>query len=288
MSRPSECTRVRPFAAGLAAASAGIVTLGLLTAPPTITGVAAPRAESHLLQLAGVTTADVSAAAVRISAAFAAVAELPSPVSALVSAVPRPATASASPAAASQTSASPTAADTSSPPDLLALAASFLDYLNSLGLGPVPGLLAIGVTGVVVTLGAVVYAWNGFAGLVNPVLDFLHIPKVPTIPVCFFGQNCGSAAAAQARPAAANTIAADSGDSPVEPVQRSVGRSNRDGGSAKASARPIPTPATARPAATRNDTSADNTTARADRGAKKSTGSAATGTSKRGKKTSTD
>lgn len=284
MPRPFENTCVRPFTAGLAAASAGIVTLGLVTAPP-ITRVAASHAETHLLQLTAVTTADVSAAVVRISSAFAAAALSPGPVAA----VPRPATASASPAAASRTSASPAAAVTASdastsPPDLLALAASFLDYLNSLGLGPVPGLLAIGVGGIVVALGAVVYAWNGFAGLVNPLLDFLHIPKVPTVPVCFFGQNCGSAAAAQARPAAATAIAADAGESTPEPVRRTVGRSNRDSAAAKTAARTIPAPATA----TRNDTSARDTAPTADRGAKKSTGSAATGASKRGKKTSAD
>ncbi|WP_167100068.1 hypothetical protein [Mycobacterium sp. DL592] len=283
MPRPFESTSARPYSAGLAAASVGIVTLGLLTAPPTITGVAAPHAESHLLQLAAVTTADVSTAVVRISAPFAAVASPPS--------VPGPA--AVRPAAASRTSASPAASATasatsSSPPDLLALAASFLDYLNSLGLGPVPGLLAIGVGGVVVALGAVVYAWNGFAGLVNPLLDFLHIPRVPTVPVCFFGQNCGSAAAAQARPAAASAAAADSGESTAEPVRKSVGRSNRDAAAATAPARTIATPATARAAATPNDNSARDTTPTADRDAKKSTGSAAIGSSKRGKTTSTD
>ncbi len=108
-------------------------------------------------------------------------------------------------------------AASTTPPDLLALAASFLDYLNSLGLGPLPGVLAIGLGGIAVALGTVAYLWNGFAGLINPALDFLHIPKVPTIPVCFFGQNCGGAAAAQARPAAV-AVAADSGDTAVEPA----------------------------------------------------------------------
>lgn len=51
-------TDVRPFTAGLAAASAGILTLSMVTAPPN-TGVAISRAEVHaVVQLAAVATAD--------------------------------------------------------------------------------------------------------------------------------------------------------------------------------------------------------------------------------------
>lgn len=276
MPRSSEYPSVRPYSAGLAVAGVGIVTLGLLTAPP-MTQVAAPHLERHLVQLAGATAADASADVVRIVSALAA--------------APQPVDVAVRPAASSQTPVRPAAASTASdtstsPPDLLALAAQFLDYLNSLGLGPLPGLLAIGLGGIAVTLGAVAYAWNGFAGLVNPVLDFLHIPKVPTFPVCFVGQSCGSAAAAaQARPATAEATVTDSGDTAIAPAPRSVGRSNRGSAEATTSARTSPTVAAARPAASHDRSTEQSTTsARAE----KSAPSAATGSSKRGKKTSAD
>jgi len=144
-----------------AAAAAGILTLGLVNAPPD---VAAPRAEVHAVQLT--------------SASRVAPAVVPSP---------RPA------------AASPTAGDTTAPPDFLAFAASILEYLNSLGLGAGPGIAAIALSGFVVAFAATAYAWNGFADTVNPGLRFLHIPRVPKFPVCFAGQSCSSSAQAQAR-----------------------------------------------------------------------------------------
>jgi len=157
-------TAVRPFTA---AAAAGILTLGLVTASPT-TAVALPRTEAHVVALAAVTTVDIPATVTPASA-------------------PRPA-------------ASQTANDTSTPPDFLAFAASILDYLNSLGLGAGPGLAAIGLSGFVVAFAATAYAWNGFANTVNPGLRFLHLPPVPKFPVCFAGQKCATASAsAQAR-----------------------------------------------------------------------------------------
>ncbi len=172
-------------------------------------------------------------------------------------------------------------AASTTPPDLLALAASFLDYLNSLGLGPLPGVLAIGLGGIAVALGTVAYLWNGFAGLINPALDFLHIPKVPTIPVCFFGQNCGGAAAAQARPAAV-AVAADSGDTAVEPARPSVGRSNRNGATATTSVHTLRTPATARAAAPSDHAAAQDTKAAGStRSTAPSAGGPSVGSSKR-------
>ncbi|MCV7346122.1 hypothetical protein [Mycolicibacterium rhodesiae] len=154
---------IRPYAA---AAAAGIVALGVVTAPPR---VALPRTDVHAVALASVDVVDVSAGATT-----------PAPA-------PRPA------------SSSLTASDTTAPPDFLAFAASILEYLNSLGLGAGPGLAAIGLSGLVVAFAATAYAWNGFANLVNPVLRVFHVPRVPKFPVCFAGQSCGGSAPAQAR-----------------------------------------------------------------------------------------
>ncbi|BBX08845.1 hypothetical protein [Mycolicibacterium aichiense] len=154
---------VRPY---VAAAAAAIVALGVVTAPPSI---AVPRSEVHAVALASVDVVDASAFATT-----------PAPT-------PRPA------------SSSQTANDSAAPPDFLAFAASILEYLNSLGLGPGPGLAAIGLSGVVVAFAATAYAWNGFANLVNPVLRVFHVPRVPKFPVCFAGQSCSGSASAQAR-----------------------------------------------------------------------------------------
>jgi hypothetical protein len=156
-------TVVRPFAA---LAGAGILTLGLVTAPPVHVG-ALPRTEVHAVQLVAVTASAAPASAVRPAAA------------------------------------SPTADDTTTaPPNFLAFAAEILAYLNSLGLGAGPGLAAIGLSGLVVAFAATAYAWNGFANTVNPGLRVFHIPRVPKFPVCFAGQSCSSSASAQARAAA--------------------------------------------------------------------------------------
>ena len=144
-----------------AAVAAGMLTVGLVAAPPD---VAVPRTEVHAVQLASASTI-----------------------------APAP-TAAQRPAAGSQT-----ANATSAPPDFLAFAASILEYLNSLGLGAGPGLAAIGLTGFVVAFAATAYAWNAFADTVNPGLRFLHIPRVPKFPVCFAGQICGSSSTAQTR-----------------------------------------------------------------------------------------
>ncbi|MBI3692527.1 MAG: hypothetical protein HY239_18180, partial [Mycolicibacterium aromaticivorans] len=115
MMRPEIQSRViRPYAA---AAAAGILALGVVTAPPN---VVLPRTEVHAVALASVDVVDVSALAA-------------TPVS-----PPRSA------------SSSQTANDTTAPPDFLAFAASILQYLDSLGLGPGPGLAAIGLSGLVV------------------------------------------------------------------------------------------------------------------------------------------
>jgi hypothetical protein len=145
---------VRPCTA---AACAGILTLGLVTAPPPAADVPVPRIEVQAVQLFSVTTADITL-------------------------VPKAA------------SSNQTANDTA-PPDFLAFAASILEYLNSLGLGPGPALAAIGLSGLVVAFAATAYAWNGFANTVNPGLKFFGIPRVPKFPVCFAGQQCASSAA---------------------------------------------------------------------------------------------
>lgn len=164
---------IRPYAA---AAAAGILALGVVTAPPN---VALPRTEVHAVALASVDVVDVSA-----------VATVPAPG-------PAPRSASSS----------QTANDTTAPPDFLAFAASILEYLNSLGLGPGPGLAAIGLSGLVVAFAATAYAWNGFANLVNPVLRVFHVPRVPKFPVCFAGQSCSGSATAQARAKPASRVA---------------------------------------------------------------------------------
>ncbi|WP_431236663.1 hypothetical protein ACQ86B_17125 [Mycolicibacterium aichiense] len=160
---------VRPYAA---AAAAGILALGLVTAPPSVT---LPRNEVHAVALASVDVIDVSAV--------------------VATAAPRPA------------SASQTANDTTAPPDFLAFAASILQYLNSLGLGAGPGLAAIGLSGLVVAFAATAYAWNGFANLVNPVLRVFHVPRVPKFPVCFAGQTCSGSSSTQARIKPASRVA---------------------------------------------------------------------------------
>ena len=188
---------VRPFAA---AAAAGILTVGLVTAPPAAP-VALPRAEVHALTLV-VTTVDIPTTVTPTS--------------------PRS-------AAANQT-----ANDTAEPPDFLALAASILEYLNSLGFGAAPGLAAIGLSGFVVAFAATAYAWNHVADTVNPGLSFLRIPKVPKFPVCFAGQTCASgAAAAQARVIKPALGALKPARAAVKPAGRSVATSKRDPGAAK-------------------------------------------------------
>ncbi|EHB53942.1 hypothetical protein MycrhDRAFT_4405 [Mycolicibacterium rhodesiae JS60] len=147
-------TAARPYTA---AACAGILTLGLVTAPPPAPTVPVPRVEVQAVQLFSVTTADLT----------------PAPT----------------PPATNQT------ANDTAPPDFLAFAAEILTYLNSLGLGAGPGLAAIGLSGLVVAFAATAYAWNGFADTVNPGLRFLRIPRVPKFPVCFAGQQCASSAA---------------------------------------------------------------------------------------------
>ncbi|MBB3603109.1 hypothetical protein FHT40_002770 [Mycolicibacterium sp. BK556] len=165
MHRGFQSKAARPHTAAVALAGAGIVTLGLVTAPPPVSGVALPRVDVQTVQLTAVTAADISLTPVR--------------------------------PAANKTSADVTAADT---PDFLAFAASILEYLNSLGLGAGPGLAAIGLSGVVVAFAATAYAWNTVADNVNPGLRALHIPRLPKFPVCFAGQTCaGSSAAAQVR-----------------------------------------------------------------------------------------
>lgn len=223
MRREIQSRVIRPYAA---AAAAGILALGVVTAPPN---TALPRTEVHAVALASVDVGDVSAA-------------VPAP---------GPAPRSASP--------SQTANDTSAPPDFLAFAASILQYLDSLGLGPGPGLAAIGLSGLVVAFAATAYAWNGFANIVNPVLRVFHIPRVPKFPVCFAGQSCGSSASAQAR---------------VKPTSR------------------VATPTTATGGTGRSTASSGRTTsapgAAKVRGAKKGTASATAGTggSKRGPRSS--
>jgi hypothetical protein len=211
---------VRPFAA---VAGAGILALGLVTAPP-VTAAALPRTEVHAVQLAAVTAPATPTSAIRPAAA------------------------------------SPTANDTTeAPPDFLAFAAEILAYLNSLGFGAAPGLLAIGLSGFVVAFAATAYAWNGFANTVNPGLRFLHIPRVPKFPVCFAGQSCASAPAS-AQPSARVVKPASS---VITPAGRAVGTSKRIA-----------------------STNGGKTTATKVSGAKKSTSSAASasgkGSSKRG------
>jgi hypothetical protein len=208
---------VRPFTA---LAGAGILALGLVTAPP-VPAASLPRTEVHAVQLVAIT------------------APAAAPASAL-----RPA------------AASPQADDTTeAPPDFLAFAAEILAYLNSLGFGAAPGLLAIGLSGFVVAFAATAYAWNGFANTVNPGLRFLRIPRVPKFPVCFAGQSCASA------PASARVIKPAS--SVITPAGRGVGTSKRVA-----------------------STNGGKTTATKVSGAKKSTSSAASasgkGSSKRG------
>ncbi|MCX2931499.1 hypothetical protein ORI20_14545 [Mycobacterium sp. CVI_P3] len=186
MRRGFQSTSVRPYTAGSALAGAALLALALVI-PSPVPAVPVPHAAAPAIQLTSVAAADLSSAAVEVSAALAEVVTSPSPATA----APAPVVASRSAAA------SPTAADT---PDLLAFAASILEYLNSLGLGAGPGLAAIGLTGLAVAFAATAYAWNGFADLVNPTLRFFNIPRVPKFPVCFAGDpSCGSSAAAQAR-----------------------------------------------------------------------------------------
>lgn len=74
-------TPVRPYTAGLAAASAGILTLSLVTAPPNI-DVAVSPAEVHAVQLAAVTAADIPTVAVNAAASVPTPALAPGPVAA--------------------------------------------------------------------------------------------------------------------------------------------------------------------------------------------------------------
>lgn len=242
-------TAVRPYIAGSAVA---ILTLGLWTASP-VTNVAIPRTELHSVQLVAAAAAEVGTVA-------------------------PPTTASSDrPAAAGQT-----AADTTSPPDFLAFAASILDYLNSLGLGAGPGLLAIGLSGLVVTFAATAYAWNGFANLVNPVLRALGVPKVPKFPVCFAGQSCASPASAQARSATSGQTTVSAASGLVNAARPGVATSKRVVvGTANPTmpvrtARTIATPAVAAAVGTNGK----NDTATKVRGTTKST-SSGTGGSKR-------
>ncbi len=221
--RPEIQSRViRPYAA---AAAAGILALGVVAAPPN---VALPRKEVHAVALASVDVADVST----------------------------PATVPAPGPAPRSASSSQTANDTTAPPDFLAFAASILQYLNSLGLGPGPGLAAIGLSGLVVAFAATAYAWNGFANLVNPVLRVFHVPRVPKFPVCFAGQSCSGPASAQARVKPASHVAT--------PTTRAAGGTGR---STASSGRTTSTPGSAKV-----------------RGAKKPTASAAAAAGKGGSK----
>jgi hypothetical protein len=190
MRRGFPSTAVRPFAA---VAGAGILALGLVTAPP-VTAASLPRTEVHAVQLVTFTAA--------------------TPTSAI------------RPAAASQTADDTT---TTAPPNFLAFAAEILAYLNSLGFGAGPGLLAIGLSGFVVAFAATAYAWNAFANTVNPGLRFLRIPRVPKFPVCFAGQSCASTpASAQAR------LASPAGS--VKPAGRRVATSKRNASAPTAAA----------------------------------------------------
>jgi len=220
-------TSVRPYTAGLAAASAGILTLSLVTAPPDM-GIAVPRAEVHAARLAAVTAADISTAVVKIPLKFASVTNPPNvPISA---ATPSTTSSVVRPAAASQTAAANTAATNSSTttssssaaastdqPDLISFANSLLEYIKSLGFGDGAVILAIGLSGVAATLFGAAYAWNGFVDFVNPVLRFFGQPQLKPVPICFF---CESTAAAPARLAAPAATAANSADSPVRPATR--------------------------------------------------------------------
>jgi hypothetical protein len=184
MRRGFQSRAVRPFAA---VAGAGILALGLVTAPP-VTAASLPRTEAHAVQLVAVAAPAAPTSAVRPAAA------------------------------------SPTADDTTTaPPDFLAFAAEILAYLNSLGFGPGPGLAAIGLSGLIVAFAATAYAWNGFANTVNPGLRFLGIPRVPKFPVCFAGQSCASAPAS----ASAQARVVKPASSVVTPGGRGVGTSKR-------------------------------------------------------------
>ena len=132
-------------------------------------------------------------------------------------------------------------------------------------------LLAIGLSGFAVALAAFAYAWNGFANLVNPLLSVLRIPRVPTFPVCFVGQqNCGGSLSAQARLANPDDIVASSASSLVEPAGRGVATSKRVAGAAQV-------------AAAVGVSGENNTTATNVRATKQSTASASgMGSSKRG------
>lgn len=174
MRRGFQSTAVRQYAA---CAAAGIVTLGLMAAPPS-PSAALPRIEVHAVQLTAVTAPATPTSVVRA-------------------------------AAAGQTTDDTTS---TTPPNFLAFAAQILAYLDSLGFGPGPGLAAIGLSGFVVAFAATAYAWNAFANTVNPGLSALRIPRVPKFPVCFAGQTCASAASAQARPmTAASTVTTPAG-----------------------------------------------------------------------------
>jgi hypothetical protein len=71
-------TSVHPYTVGLAAASAGIITLGLVSAPLPTVDAAVSRTEVHAVQLAAVTSAQISAAVVN-TAALASAVTPPSP-----------------------------------------------------------------------------------------------------------------------------------------------------------------------------------------------------------------
>jgi hypothetical protein len=68
MGHYSTAVASRFFTTALAAASAGILTLSLITAPPKI-DVAVPRAGVEVVQLAAATTAEISTTAVRLASA---------------------------------------------------------------------------------------------------------------------------------------------------------------------------------------------------------------------------
>ena len=195
MRRGSPSTAVRQYNVVAAAACAGILTLGLVTAPQ-VTHFSVPLTEVHAVQLMAVTAADVAAVA---------------------------APASTRPVAARQPAADDTTA--AATPDFLAFAASILEYLNSLGLGAGPGIVAIGLTGFATALAVTAYVWNSGANLVNPWLRTLGIPRVPKFPVCFAGQVCANrTAGAQAVRVAP---AAKPASGLVTPTGRGVASSGR-------------------------------------------------------------
>jgi len=232
---------VRSCTVGLAAAGAGILTLGLVSAPPNL-GVALAPAQVPAVQLAAVTAADIGTEVVKIPVEFAAEAKAPSLVPAAARSTTTPVI---QPAAATQTEANPAAASlstttssaSSATTDLNSYAASFIENLKYLVFSATVLVGGAGLAGLAVTLSAAAFAWNGFANLVNPTLDALGQQPLQTIPVCFFGGvNCGGelAAPAQARLAAPAETAAEPAYSPTGPtVAAAVGRSSRAGGAAQ-------------------------------------------------------